>query len=301
MMPVFQRYVAIDWSGARGPGYRGVALAECRPGRDAPRLVPPDGTRWTRTAVAEWILRRLDDGPALIGFDMAFSLPFAKAGRHLARQGAGAFDLWAAVDEAAAGAPDFLGSPYVERHPGDFWISGARPDSYVEVRRATELACAAEGLGRPQSPYHLIGSKQVGRGALAGMRVLHHLRARSDGRIAFWPMQEPRPGATVCVEIYPRLFLRRAGHGNGKVRSSADLDRCLAALGAEAAGLGDRFDDHEADALVSAAGLRLLAGDSRVWRPRGLDAGDVRREGWIFGVGIGAGGGGGATGEKGAS
>ena len=293
MMPVFERFVAIDWSGARGPRYRGIAVAECARGRAAPRLVaPPDGRLWTRTLVADWILEGLARGPALIGFDMAFSLAFAKAGRHLGAA-ASAFDLWRAVDDASAAQPDFLGGGYVDRHGDDFWVRGARPPAYVEARRETELACAGEGLGRPQSPYQLIGAKQVGRGALAGMRVLHHLRARAPGRIAVWPMEPPLSGRTVCVEIYPRLFLRLAGHGNAKVRTGADLDRCLRALGAEAAGVGEGFTGHDADALVSAAGLRGLAERDAVWAPSGLDPA-ARRDGWIFGVGAGLGSGGAA-------
>ena len=42
--------------------------------------------------------------------------------------------------------------------------------------------------------------------------------------------------------------------------------------------------DHETDALVAAAGLRFIAGDSAVWKPKGLDALAIRAEGWIFGV-----------------
>jgi len=46
-----------------------------------------------------------------------------------------------------------------------------------------------------------------------------------------------------------------------------------------------RFDDHLGDAMISAAGLRALAGDPAVWSPRGLEPDMARREGWIFGVG----------------
>jgi hypothetical protein len=287
MTPSFQRFVAVDWSGAKGPGYRGVAVAECGPGSAAPRSVPaPGGGHWTRSAVARWILDGLGRGPALVGFDMAFSLAFAKAGRRLP-EGAVAFDLWAEVERVSAASPDFLGTPYAEAHPEDFWTRGPRPAGYVEARRATELACAAEGLGAPQSPYHLIGSKQVGKGALAGMRVLHALRAAAPGRLAVWPMEEPGPGLTVCVEIYPRLFLRRAGLGSRKVRDGAALDAALRALRSEPAGLAGALGDHDTDALVSAAGLRLLAGVPGAWRPRGLGPEAAARDGWIFGVGAG--------------
>ncbi|HEV7371896.1 hypothetical protein [Arenibaculum sp.] len=291
MSPEFDRFVAIDWSGARGSRYRGIAVAQCGPGDEAPRLVPaPDGW-WSRGAVLDW-LRRDAPGRVLAGFDFAFSLPFAKAGRHFADPGAaGAFDLWDLVERACGDAPDFLGSPFVETAPfaADFWVRGPRPAGYVDARRETERVCMEEGLGHPQSPYHLIGSKQVGRGALAGMRVLRRLRHDLGRDVAIWPFEAETADRLVCVEIYPRLFLRLAGFGTRKVRDRAALDGCLARLGSRPTGTGGAPDDHQADALVSAAGLRRLAAEASAWRPCRLDERSRRRDGWIFGVGLGIG------------
>lgn len=293
-MPSFERFVAIDWSGARGPRYSGIAVAECRPGRAAPILLPPPDARgWTRRAVADWLLSEVltDAGAMLVGFDFAFTLPFAKAGCHLPRADATVFDLWALVDAVCADAPDFLGSPFVE-HPvfaDDFWTKGPKPAAYVEAQRPAEAACAAEGLGTPQSPYKLIGAKQVGRGTLAGMRVLHRLRTVGQGRFGFWPFEALRPGQTVCVEIYPRLFLKRTGFGTRKIRDTGDLSHCLETLGCDSGFLvPDAPTDHDTDALVSAAGLRLLATEPAAWSPAGLTDAN-RRDGWIFGVGANVG------------
>lgn len=292
-IPAFGRFVALDWSGARGRRYRGVAVAECGSGGGPPRLVrPPVPGPWTRMAATRWLLDALDEGgTVLAGFDFAFSLPFARAKRYFADpRGATMTDLWDAVEEVCAGAPDFLGSPFAE-HPAyavDFWHAGPKPPAWAPPRRATELACVREGGGHPQSPYHLIGSRQVGKGALAGMRVLRHLKLSAPGRVRVWPAEEPAEGALTCVEIYPRLFLRRAGFGNAKIRTGADLDRCLGLLGSAPAGL-PAVDDHEADALVSAVGLRRIAGLAGAWHPAGLEPADRGRDGWIFGVGMGAG------------
>lgn len=288
-VPAFERFVALDWSGARGPGYRGVAVAECEPGDAAPRLVrPPEPGPWTRTQAARWLVEAVGEGrTVLAGFDFAFALPFARAGRHFPDpETATMADLWDAVEAAAAGAPDFLGSPFAEhpRYAPDFWRAGPRPEDWAAPRRATELACAAEGGGHPQSPYHLIGSKQVGKGALAGMRVLRHLKRAAPARVRIWPVEEPAAGTTVCVEIYPRFFLRRCGFGNAKIRDGRDLDDCLRLLGSAPAALAS-VDDHEADALVSAAGLRLFGERESAWRPAGLEQAG-RRDGWIFGVGM---------------
>lgn len=45
-----------------------------------------------------------------------------------------------------------------------------------------------------------------------------------------------------------------------------------------------QFSDHDTDALLSAAGLRMIAGDPDVWTPAEWRSPRVQREGWIFGV-----------------
>ncbi len=281
------RFIAIDWSGAKGRRYAGIAAAECRAGDAPPRLVPPPDGWWSRTAVAAWLAATLGEEPALVGIDCAFSLPFAAAGAWFGRSDAGAFDLWDLVERTTAAHGDFLGGPFADEpaFARDFWRTGARPPGCAEPRRATEWRCRALGLGAPESPFKLIGAKQVGRGALAGMRVLRALRLALGDRMAVWPFEAPAAGRSVFVEIYPRLFLRRAGFGLGKIREPSDVDAALAGLGSAPARLPAPVTDHEADALVSAAGLRLLAADPAVWSPPALDDEARRREGWIFGVG----------------
>lgn len=275
MEPAFDGFVGIDWSGAAQPGYAGVAVARCGAGREAPHLVaPPNGAaRWTRQAVLDGLVTELRRGlRLLVGFDFAFALPGLTGS---------AFDLWATIDTHCAADADLLGRRYVEADPR-FWCAGKQPaDWLARPRRPTELACAAAGLGAPQSPLQLIGAKQVGKGALAGMRLLHRLHTQHHARVAIWPFDEVRDDGrrSVCVEIYPRLFIRRAGLGTAKLRTFADLDSVLRGLGSAPYRSGTMPDDHQADALASAAGLRCIAGDERVWR-----AGDGQREGWIFGV-----------------
>ncbi|PWC39006.1 hypothetical protein [Azospirillum sp. TSO35-2] len=286
--PGFSRFIAIDWSGARGKRYAGVAVAACGPGDEAPTLVEAAAGWWSRTAVFDWLRAELARGPALVGIDCAFSLPFAVAGRGFPGGDATAFELWDAVEAACADEPDFGGAPFVEHavHGAGFWRGGPQPDWYDDPHRATEWACRADGLGHPQSPYKLIGSKQVGKGALAGMRVLRALRAALPGRLAVWPFDDPAPGRSVMVEIYPRLFLKHTGFGQRKIRDAADLDGALVPLGSRPLERTGAVSDHDSDALVSAAGLRWLAARPQAWSPPGLDDTARRREGWIFGVGL---------------
>ncbi|MCG5242879.1 hypothetical protein ACIU1J_14100 [Azospirillum doebereinerae] len=285
----FRRFVAIDWSGARGKRYAGVAVAECAAGHEAPRLVAGPGGWWSRTAVFDWLRTERVREPALVGIDCAFSLPFAVAARGFPGRDATVFDLWDAVEEVCAGEPDFGGAPFAEHalHGAGFWHRGPQPDWYDDPHRATELACRADGLGNPQSPYKLIGSKQVGKGGLAGMRMLRALRIAEPERVAVWPFEDPAPGRTVLAEMYPRLFLKHTGFGQRKIREGADVDAALAQLGSRPAGLTGAVSDHDSDALVSAAGLRWLAGRPEAWAPPALDERARRQEGWIFGVGMG--------------
>lgn len=246
------------------------------------------GGWWSRTAVFDWLRTELVREPALVGVDCAFSLPFAVAGRGFPGGDATVFDLWDAVEEVCADEPDFGGGPFAVHtlHGAGFWHRGPQPDWYDDPHRATEWACRADGLGHPQSPYKLIGSKQVGKGALAGMRVLRALRAALPGRLAVWPFEQPAPGIGTMVEIYPRLFLKHTGFGQRKIRDGTELDVALAGLGSQPLGLAGAVSDHDSDALVSAAGLRWLAAKPQAWAPPGLDDTARRREGWIFGVGM---------------
>jgi hypothetical protein len=289
MTDSFDGFVAIDWSGATGKRYRGIAVAECAPGTDAPNLIQPPDARhpWTRTQVLDWLDWRIGQGSRLlVGIDCAFSLPFDTAASYFQHGAGTVFDLWELVEKVCEADSDLFGGAF-PRHPAHasgYWIGGPKPESLTLGRRRTEDACRADGLGSPESPYKLIGAKQVGKGALAGMRLLRALRLRR-GDVAVWPF-ERTDGRSVLVEIYPRLFLMRTGWGLRKVRTWADLNGCLGLLGSDPVDTSLPLPtDHDTDALVSAAGLRRLCADPRVWSPAGLDERARSREGWIFGVG----------------
>ena len=271
----FDGFVGIDWSGAAQPGYAGIAVARCAAGRAAPQLVKPPGKTWTRDAVLDWLRVELARPQRLlVGFDFAFHLP---------GDGRLAWALWADVEARCATVPDLLGSVYADGDPR-FWTAGPQPAGWNERPRATESACRVAGLGSPQTPFQLIGPKQVGKGALAGMRLLHRLATEAREQVAIWPFDAAAGSdrRSVCVEIYPRLYIRQAGFGNAKLRTREDLNHVLNALAsigmAPGPGRAD-FDDHQADALVTAAGLREAAGKPALWA-----AGAGEPEGWIFGV-----------------
>ncbi|MFM7402697.1 MAG: hypothetical protein ACKO1N_01110, partial [Erythrobacter sp.] len=75
----FSHFLAVDWSGAKGPRQKGIALAVALTDGGPPVLVtPPDPKGWARGEV----LMLLGDlpGPTLAGLDLGIGLPFLDAG-----------------------------------------------------------------------------------------------------------------------------------------------------------------------------------------------------------------------------
>jgi len=147
--------------------------------------------------------------------------------------------------------------------------------------RQCDARLNAQGGRKTASTYDAIGAAQVAKASFAGMRFLHRL----DGMVAIWPMDPLPEHGSAVVEIYTRIYLRRAGLTGVKLRSRAELTRALKGLGSLPARLRFEPDDHQTDALVTAAGMRQLAlTESRAFNPEGLTAEIARSEGWTFGV-----------------
>ena len=279
----FASYVAIDWSGAKGKRHKGIAIAEAR-GESAPRLIRA-GHAWAREEVLEWLLRRAAKEPTLFGFDFSFAPPIIERGEYLPGESdvpRTAREFWAYVDSRCddedLGAASFL--ERVHRPHFYFGIADGVKADFVRFRQC-DARLNAQGGRKTASAYDAIGAAQVAKASFSGMRFLHRL----DGKVAIWPMDPlPRHGSGV-VEIYTRIYLRRAGLTGVKLRSRAELNRALKGLGSPRARLRFEPNDHQTDALVTAAGMRLLAAtEPRAFDPEGLTPEIARSEGWTFGV-----------------
>jgi hypothetical protein len=279
----FQSYVAIDWSGAKGKRHKGIAIAEAR-GEAAPRLVRA-GHIWSRTEVLEWLVRRAAKEPTLFGFDFSFAPPIVARGEYLPGEAdvpntARAF--WAYVDSRCddedLGAASFLERTH--RRHFYFGIADGVKAGFMHFRQC-DSRLNAQGGRKTASAYDAIGAAQVAKASFSGMRFLHRL----DGRVAIWPMDPLPEHGSAVVEIYTRIYLRRAGLTGVKLRSRADLNRALKGLGSPPARLRFEPNDHQTDALVTAAGMRQLARtEPRAFDPEGLTRQIARSEGWTFGV-----------------
>jgi hypothetical protein len=279
----FARFVAIDWSGAKGKRHRGIAIAEAR-GVAPPRLIRA-GHVWSRDEVLRWVLKEAEREPTLFGFDFSFAPPLVERGEYLIGEPdvpKTAREFWAYVeancDDEDLGAASFLET--VHRRHFYFGIADGVKADFVRFRQC-DARLNAQGGRKTASAYDAIGAAQVAKASFSGMRLLHRL----NGKVAIWPMDPLPTHGSAIVEIYTRIYLRRAGLSGVKLRSRAALNLALEGLASPPARLRFEPNDHQTDALVTAAGMRTLAlQEPRAFDPEGLTPQIAQAEGWTFGV-----------------
>ena len=286
----FTHFAALDWSGARGPRQRGIALAVAS-GTGAPALVRP-GHIWSRAEILTWLQDVVASGAdMLIGFDFSAAFAFADCDTYFPKWSDSPADLpalWTLVERLTTADPHyeiggFLAHPQARRHfrhaqgdVGDLFAPGAGRLRIVEQhQRATKQAASV-------SNFNLVGAAQVGKASLSGMRLLHRLHPR----MPLWPLDPVPAHGPLLVEIYTGVAARAAGVpiGRSKIRDGTALDTALAALGSPSAGFAGPISDHASDALLTAAWLRAVADDSAPWSPPQLTDTLARTEGWTFGI-----------------
>ncbi|WP_264295652.1 hypothetical protein [Altererythrobacter sp. CC-YST694] len=284
----FTHFAAIDWSGAAGERHRGIAVALCTAGSDAPQLVRP-GHRWSRVEVLAWLAAEMPPG-TLAGLDLGMSLPFMDRGAFFPgwEESPGtARELWALVERICTPDDHLAASTLVAHQEArrHFRHRGEEGDMFGGGRgrfRVTEHAQRLAGCN-PYSNFNLVGAAQVGKSSLTGMRVLHRLA----GRVPVWPV-DPLPGAggSAVVEIYTSLAAIHAGRraGQTKLHSYEELNHALAALGSAPVPAHGPVDDHISDALLTAAWLREVAHLPEYWQPPAMTEEIAQTEGWTFGA-----------------
>ncbi len=293
-MTRFAQFLAVDWSGAKGPRQKGIAVAFAQATGGPPVLfAPPDPKGWARGEVLA-LLAGLEV-PTLVGLDLGISLPFHDAGSFFPGWDASPSDargLWALIDGLCVGHPHleagaFLAHPEAARYfrhgagvEGDrFLLPGA---ATREGRfRLAEHAQRTQGV-RPVSNFNLVGAAQVGKSSLTGMRMLHRL----GGRVPVWPVDPLPDEGSVVTEIYTSMAARLGGVTGAatKLRTYEGLNDALDALGSPPVKGTGAIDDHSSDALLTAAWLRRVHTERALWHPEGLTPDVARTEGWTFGA-----------------
>ena len=283
-MTRFVRFAAIDWSGAKGRRHKGIAVAVCAADGGPPELVRARHA-WSREDLLEWLIEEAERMPTLFGFDFSFAPPIAERGEYLPGEPdvpCTAREFWAYVDRLCDDE-DLGAASFLERaHRRHFYFGAADGVKADFVRfRQCDARLNLQGGRKTASAYDAIGAAQVAKASFSGMRLLRRL----DGKVAIWPMDAIPECGSVVVEIYTRIYLRRAGLSGTKLRSRAELNRALAGLGSPPVRLRFEPNDHEADALVTAAGMRALAAaEADPFAPEGLTPELARTEGWTFGI-----------------
>lgn len=280
----FQKFAAIDWSGAKGSRHKGIALAICSVGAAAPVLVSPPGGVWSRTGVAEWIEAHASEA-LLIGMDFSFAPPCIIRGSYLPGENVPATgpDFWRYVD-SRSNDPDLGAASFLEIHHRPHFYFGAADgikSDFMHLRRC-EAQYNAAGGGKPSTVYDAIGAAQVAKASFAGMRLLHRLKPN----LPVWPFDPLPHNGALIVEIYTAIAARAAGRPKGrtKIRTPAALDEALALTGSDPHAPLAHYDDHATDAILTAAWLRANAANPALWAPASLTAEIAVKEGWTFGV-----------------
>jgi hypothetical protein len=279
MIPGFDCFVGIDWSGNKQLRQKGLKIAVAYAGRGAPRLeeCPTHNALWSRTDAMRWIEDNFQDKRALIGLDFAFGFPASVLSESVVLD-------WDYVEKICGPAPNFYGGAFF-RPPScahshlvnSPWLPKL---SYSAAHLRITDFVAKETIGAtPQSIFNAVGPAQVGPSSISGMRALRSLQRNCGDRITIWPFNELRQTGSVIVEIFPRYFpLSR--RKRARLADHDTLNAALAAFDSDEVAQGAKSED-EGDALLSAAALRTLSSKQSLFQ---LPDESIRSQGWIFGV-----------------
>jgi hypothetical protein len=200
----FNRYVGIDYSGAKTPidSLKGLRVYWAGRDRQPAEVLPPPSPRkyWTRRGVAEWLVARLtEDVPTLVGIDHGFSFPLRYFETHRLKPD------W----------PTFLDDfhqhwPTDEDIYVDFVRDGAAGNGAARLGNARWRRLTEERAGSAKSVFHFDVQGSVAKSTHAGIPWLRFIRQRLGQCVHFWPFDgwDIQPGRSAIAEVYPALWSR---------------------------------------------------------------------------------------------
>ncbi len=202
----FDRYVGIDYSGAKTPtsSLRGLRIYMADRAAPPREVQPPPSPRkyWTRRGIAEWLVAmRSENGPTLVGIDHAFSFPLSYFDAH------GLPHDWPLfLDDFCNYWPTDEDKTYVDFVREGVCGNGAARSGNSRWRRLTESRA-----GMAKSVFHFDVQGSVAKSTHAGIPWLRSLRLKLPGRVHFWPFDgwHIPAGRSAIAEVYPSLWSRR--------------------------------------------------------------------------------------------
>lgn len=286
-MPLFDTYVAIDWSAKATAATGADSIWVAALDRDGEVALSNPSTRHASARVLRDLIADRRDRRTLVGIDVGLGYPAGTADLFgLAEPGIPAWRAtWAAIAAAivddernrnnrfdvAAALNGRSGEP-----AGPFWgcphgrvIDGLAPTKPARFAlgayRATERALRAAGR-RPMSMWQLTGTGSVGSQSLTAIPVLHRLLDDPSARVEVWPfttgltVPEVVGGGVVLAEVWPTMFDPVCPPGT--VRDAAQVaEVVLRCREADATGALARWFtpdvDDDADAVVTEEGWVL--------------------------------------------
>lgn len=220
--PFFDRYIGIDYSGARTPtcSLKGLRVYAANRMTSPTEVPPPLSPRryWTRRGIAEWILAELREGPrTLIGIDHGFSFPLQYFKAHNLP-----LDWPAFLEDFQRHWPTDEDNAYVDFIRDGVCGNGAARGGNSRWRRLTDLRA-----GTAKSVFHFDVPGSVAKSTHAGLPWLRNLRSRAIGKVHFWPFDgwDIPAGRSAIVEVYPSLW----SHGYAPEGRTADQNDAYSA------------------------------------------------------------------------
>jgi hypothetical protein len=210
-MPIFKRYIGIDYSGAQTPGspLKGlrVYLAEgiAGPTEVMPPLFP-SRKYWSRREIAEWLIQELrKDIATFVGIDHGFSFPVQYFEQHQLPPDWNFFlkdfqQHWPTHEEI-----------YVDEVRNGIKGNGSARTGNSRWRRLSEQRSI-----KAKSVFHFDVPGSVAKSTHTGLPWLLHIRNSLDKPVHFWPFDgwAPPKGRSVITEAYPSLWSKNFDMAN---------------------------------------------------------------------------------------
>jgi hypothetical protein len=205
----FDRYVGIDYSGAKTPTSSLKGLRIYMADHDSPpfEVQPPPSQRkyWTRRGIAEWLVESLSEGRVtLVGIDHAFSFPLRYFDTHHLPH-----DWPTFLDDFQLHWPTDEDRTCVDFVRNGDCGNGAARSGNARWRRLTEQRAGAK------SAFHFDVQGSVAKSTHAGLPWLRYIRLRVSN-VHFWPFDgwEIPAGRSAVAEVYPSLWSRSFSREN---------------------------------------------------------------------------------------
>ncbi len=257
--PIFQKYVGIDYSGAKTPtcSLKGIRVYEASQDQLPIEIQPPPSPRkyWTRRGVAEWLVEYLsNNSEILVGIDHGFSFPLRYFEFNFLEP-----DWPSFLDDFQQHWPTDEDDTYVDFIRDGLWGNGTARSGNAKWRRLTEERASAKSV------FHFDVPGSVAKSTHAGLPWLRFIRQKLSNQIHFWPFDGWKipDNRSVVAEVYPSLWSKSYPRKN---RTSDQHDAYTAAAWL-------RQTDLNGD-LLNFFKPSLLPGEYAV----------ARIEGWILGV-----------------